>query len=286
MLHKCLIAVAVASAFTTTAYAGAIAAGDLVVYRVGDGTAALGSAATSVFLDEYSTSGVLVQSIAMPTSIIGSNKMLTSSGTATSEGGLTLSTDGNFIVLTGYNAAAGTAAIASTTSAATARTVGVVGMNGVANTTTALTDFSSGNNPRSVASTNGTDLWVAGGAGGVRYTTLGNTTSTQLSTTVANIRQVEIFGGQLYASDSSGTAVRLGTVGAGLPTTAGQTITNLPGFATGTGSPYSFFMADLNAGVAGLDTLYVADDAAGIGKYSFDGTTWTSKGLVGASTDA
>src|SRR5947207_15983523 len=62
--------------------------GDLVIYRVGTGAAALTSASTPVFLDEYTTSGSLVQSIALPTSS-GSGSTpnpLTSSGTATSEG--------------------------------------------------------------------------------------------------------------------------------------------------------------------------------------------------------
>src|SRR5262249_23669541 len=80
--------------------------------------------------------------------------------------------------------------------------------------------------------------------------------------------------------------VRIGTVGSGLPTTSGQTITNLPGFPTG-GSPYAFFFADLSDAVPGIDTLYVAsDDAAAPTKYSLVRGNWTSNGAVGASTDA
>ena len=109
------------------------------------------------------------------------------------------------------------------------------------------------NNPRSAVSTNGTDFWVCGGAGGMRYATLGATTSTQLSTTVANLRQAAIFSDQLYVSTSSGSAVRVGTVGTGLPATSGQTITNLPGFPTA-GGPYAFFLCDLDAATAGVDT--------------------------------
>ncbi|PYJ00172.1 MAG: hypothetical protein DME25_21345, partial [Verrucomicrobia bacterium] len=41
----------------------ALTPGDLVIYRVGDGTAALGTTAASVFLDEYTTGGTFVQSI-------------------------------------------------------------------------------------------------------------------------------------------------------------------------------------------------------------------------------
>src|SRR5262249_37482317 len=109
------------------------------------------------------------------------------------------------------------------------------------------------------------------------------------STTVPNLRGIQIFAGQLYVSDSSGTTVRLGTVGSGLPTTSGQTITNLPGFPT-TGSPYGFFFADLDS-TPGLDTLYVADDPTsgspgGITKYSLVSGNWISNGTVGAAEDA
>jgi hypothetical protein len=96
---------------------------------------------------------------------------------------------------------------------------------------------------------------------------------------------VNIFGGQLYASDSSGSAVRAETVGTGLPTTAGQTITNLPGFPTAD-SPYAYYFAHLNSGVAGLNTLYVAEDTTGGGqiqKYELIGGNWTAEGTITAS---
>jgi hypothetical protein len=239
-------------------------AGDLVIYRIGTGTGSLVGTGNAVFLDEYTPSGTLVQSVPLPTVTSGSNNPLIASGTATSEGLLTLSADGRYLLLTGYDTTlGGTASLAGTS---VPRVIGRVDAQGNIDTSTALTDFSSGNNPRSVASSNGTDIWVGGGAGGVRYTTLGSTTSTQLSTTVTNIRSVEIFNGQLYVSDSSGTTVRLGTVGTGLPTTSGQVITNLPGLPTSTGSPYAFFFADLDPNTAGLDTLYVAEDTAGGGQ--------------------
>jgi hypothetical protein len=280
LIRSALLALVV----STTVHAAPFTAGDIVIYRVGDGAASLTSAAQKVFLDEYNPSGTLVQSLLLPTSPSGLNGMLTASGTATSEGMLTLSSNGQFLVLTGYNAVLGTAGVASTASATVARTVGLVNVStGITDTSTTLNSFS-GNNIRSAASSNGSDIWVAGANGGIGYTTIGNHAVTAVSTTIANNRQVAIFSGQLYSSDSSGSAVRVGNVGTGLPTTSGQTITNLPGFAT-SGSPYSFFMADLD-GVAGVDTLYVADDAVGISKYSLFSGSWVSKGTVGLATDA
>jgi len=97
----------------------------------------------------------------------------------------------------------------------------------------------------------GVDTFVTGGAGGVRATTPGSSTSTQLSTAAANLRQAAVFAGQLYVSSGSGTTLRIGTVGTGTPTTAGQTITNLPGFPASAGSPFGFLLADPSAAVPG-----------------------------------
>ena len=48
------------------AAAAAFTPGNVVVYRVGDGSGSLVNTGNAVFLDEYTTSGTLVQSIAMP----------------------------------------------------------------------------------------------------------------------------------------------------------------------------------------------------------------------------
>ncbi|MEI9947640.1 MAG: hypothetical protein WDO74_01290 [Pseudomonadota bacterium] len=204
----------------------------LDVYRVGDGSSSLVNTGNPVFVDEYTAEGSFVRSIAMPLTVNGNNRRLIASGTATSEGLMTRSVDGHFVLLTGYDAPLPTAMLVSTTGTAVPRIVGRLGLDGTVDTTTLVMDGVSGNNPRSVVSTDGTQLWFAGASGGVRFLTLGNTsaTTTQLSLTVANLRQVGIFGSQLFVSDSSGSTVRLGAVGVGLPTTAGQIISNIPAF--------------------------------------------------------
>jgi len=261
--------------------------GNLVVYRVGTGSGALSSNATAVFLDEYTPSGVLVQSIPLPTTVIGSQKRLTASGAATSEGFLTRSTDGQYLVLTGYDANTGTVGVATSNSSTVNRTIARVDSSGNVDTSTALTDAISGGNPRGTASTNGTDLWISGtsSGGGIRYATFGATTSTAINTAgPTNLRTVYISNGQLYISSASGTT-RVATVGTGTPTTGGQSITNLPGITSAnvTG-PYAFFFADLNAGVAGDDTLYIADEGANqIKKFSLVGGTWTANGAVSST---
>ena len=142
--------------------------GNLVVYRVGTGAAALTNASTDVFLDEYAANGTLVQSVAMPTAAIDSNQPLTAAGTSTSEGQITRSTDGKFIVATGYAAAPGTASIASSAAATYNRVVGRIAADGTIDTSTTLTTFSGGS-IRSAATTDGSNFWVSGANTGVVY---------------------------------------------------------------------------------------------------------------------
>jgi hypothetical protein len=261
--------------------------GNIVVVRVGDGSTSLINTGNPVFLDEYNSSGTLIQSVAMPTSVVGANKRLILSGTATSEGALSRSADGSALLMAGYDAALGGGSSLSGTAAASVnRTVGLIYADGSVNTSTALTDFASANNPRSATSSNGTDIWITGGVGGVRYTTLGATTSNDLSSaTLSNLRVVNVYDNQLYFSTASGTTYRIGTVGTGLPTTGLQTLSQLNGIPAATGSPYGYFMADLD-GAPGVDVIYVADDGANaLRKYSLVAGTWTLNGTIGVDAD-
>ena len=253
--------------------------GNIVVYRVGDGTAALASSGTAVFLDEYTPAGTFVQTIAVPTTTAGANRRLVASGTATTEGLITRSANGEYLVFPGYDAATGTASITGSTSAAVNRVIARVDVSGAIDTSTALTDAISGGNPRGAASTNGSDLWLSGtsSGGGIRYAAFGATTSTQVSSTPTNLRMAGVFGNQLYISSGAG-AIRLATVGSGTPTVTGQTITALPGIPTGN-VINGYFFADLDAGVAGVDTLYLADETADqIQKWCLVAGTWTARG--------
>ena len=276
----------ITATLTPTPTPGPFTSGNIVVYRVGDGNATLVNTGNAVFLDEYTPSGTLVQSVGLPTTASGSNNQLIASGTASSEGLLTRSIDHKYLLLTGYAAdlggatsLSGTSGSACPTPGTVSRTVGRVKFDASIDTSTALTDFACGNNPRSAISDDGINLWVGGAAGGVAYTTLGSTTSTSLSTDSTNVEQVNIFDSRLYMSSQKTTGILIGTVGAGAPIATGQTITPLPGFPT-TGNPDAFFFADLG-GHSEPDTLYVADDTAGqIQKYSLVSGSWTATGTV------
>lgn len=280
---RMMTALLAAVAGTASAMAAPFIPGNLAVSQIGaDGsTTALSSAATAVFVKEFTTAGSLVQTIALPTAASGSQRAFSNSGSATSEGTLTRSVDGRFLTIGGYDAAPGVASIASTSAASVRRVVARLDLAGNVDTSTALGDTGySANNIRSVVSTDGTSFYVGGTAGtttsaGVRLATFGlDDAGTRLSDNPTNTRVVNIFNNQLYVSTQSGAFRGVNTVGTGVPTTGGQTTSLLPGFSPATNSAqnaYDFFFADAN-------TLYVADERTsagnGLQKWIFDGTNW------------
>src|SRR5882757_6236967 len=124
--------------------ANAFTAGDLAVVQVGDGSAALTSASTAVFIDEFSTLGSQIQSLGISTGPSG----LSVSGSATSEGALNLSADGQSLVVAGYNIAPGQAGVAG---GSAPRGVGAINSQGVFSLATTTTSAFSANNIRSGA---------------------------------------------------------------------------------------------------------------------------------------
>lgn len=257
-----------AAGATTTA---AFAAGDVVVYRVGDGNASLSDNAAPVFLDEYGPAGALVRSIALPTADSGSTHELTASGSAASEGHITLSADGRYLTAPGYHKPVGTDGVATTDDVTVVR----VGADGAVDTSTMLNEFADDNNVRGAASTDGTRIWVSGAAGGIGYTTLGSDTFTRL--TDRNVREVQVVDGRLYAS-SDKDGIGVSTVGDGTPSTSGQSLTNLPGSPESSGDPYDYVLLNLSGGTT-PDTLYVADGSAGkINKFGLVGGVWKAEG--------
>ncbi|OJW77645.1 MAG: hypothetical protein BGO69_07440 [Bacteroidetes bacterium 46-16] len=266
--------------------------GNILVLRVGDGAATLVNTGAAVFLDEYTPAGVLVQTISVPTTNTVSDNCLILSGTSTSEGDLANPPNLKYAVLAGYNRTLGTLAgsISATAADTVPRVVALVAADGSININSAFTDFSSGNNPRSAICNNAGDtVWMCGGTGGLRVAPVSLVniadTSLQLSTTVTNLRDLRIFNDQLYVSTGSGSNKSVLSVGTGLPVITGQTLDPLPGLPT-SGSPYSYYFADINPDTPGYDVLYIADDGSpAITKYTLVGGSWTAAGSIGVNSD-
>ena len=227
--------------------------GNLVVSQVGDGIAALSNAATSVFLKECNPSvGFTGLTVNLPTAVSGSNQQVTNSGTATSEGFVTRSDDGKFLISAGYATNVGTTNVVATT---VGRSIAVTDSLGTVDSTTARTMYSNANH-RSACSTDGTSLWSAGSNTGEVYNVRGAGTPTTVSATLTNMRVTNIFNGQLYVSAASGTYQGVATIGNGLPTSGTTAPVLLTGFPTASGpGPFDFWFATATV-------LYVADDRA------------------------
>ncbi|MCX6208157.1 MAG: hypothetical protein NTZ59_01320, partial [Bacteroidetes bacterium] len=257
--------------------------GNIIVYRSGDGASNLVNTGNAVYLDEYTQSGTFVQSTRLTKATTSASSLsIVSTGTGTSDGALTLNTNGLNVAVPGYYAYTGYASsLTGTTGTAVNRVCALVDRNQNVDTTTRLSDWASGNNARGVLA-NGNDIYVVGGAGGIRYAAKGATTSLQLSTTTTNLRVVNIFNGQLYVS--SGSGVRVASVGTGIPTSGTTNVlTNLAGTdIPALGSPYGFFFASSTI-------LYVADDGSKsttIRKFQFNGINWVAAGTLALDTAA
>jgi hypothetical protein len=267
-----------------------------MVLRLGKGSSALSSAGTSAFVERRKYDGTLSKLITIEDTVAAS--AFTLNGTATTEGGLSLSEDGHYVTFGGYAAVAGTTGPSAGSAISTSPTTGtgaVLRAIGRVNASDGFdfwalpSDAFSGSNIRGATSTDGSAIWASGSASGTgtgaRYWVYAAGTDTAL--TSSTLRAVNVFADQVFAS----TSTTVSTLGAGLPTAA-ATLTALPGFTSG--SPNSFVFLDMNSngfGTTGLDTLYVADDrgtASGGGlqkwTYSDASSTWTLASTWTATT--
>lgn len=241
--------------------------GNIVVLKVGDGTSTLAATGNVLSLVQFSPLGLLVDTTTLPTT---GNSMICLAGNASSEGQLSRNTDGTFLTLFGYKATPPYASSLTTSlSASVNKTIVKINqaktVSFVASTSTV---FSAGN-PRGVVA-NGNDFWAIGSNTGIYHFAPSIPDSGVVSSTSTNIRRIGIINNQLYYTTGSGTK-GLYKVGTGLPTTTGQTSTNI---ITSTGSPYNF-----DGNTAG-NIIYIADDGAisaggGIQRWSNNGSAWT-----------
>ncbi|MGA2139776.1 MAG: PKD domain-containing protein [Verrucomicrobiia bacterium] len=292
-------------ALATGALAQGFTAGNLVVYRMGGGTLEnagvnpLSNTGSVVYLDEFTTNGVFVQSHMMPTNYFGGNSPLIDSGTAFGNGLITRSADGRFILVVGYGATTNqfSHALGSAYGTEAPRVVATVDGNGYINTETTLTNsLVNGSQLRSACSVDGTNLYFSGdgvGGEGVCYTPRGGSGVATNFPGMTNIRQLNIFSNHLYfSSASNGTNVFAVTNNVGGLTETMRTTNDLAvgdfGFGvTNSSSPWSFLMFKLHGGGAdSLDTLYVTDSPTAPGtklrvwKYSLSDGTWTGVGSI------
>jgi CotH protein/lamin tail-like protein/Ig-like domain-containing protein/chitobiase/beta-hexosaminidase-like protein len=251
----------------TTVGSSPFVAGNLVVLRLGNGTQSLSSHGNSVFVDQFTPNGAFIGSIAIPDN---DTNALIISGSANSEGALTLSADGRLLTLAGYHIAQtnSSSSLANSSSANVPRALGVVDMTGGFALVGIATNQYSANNIRSGTTDGRGNYWGAGANSGTYY--FGSGAPATVQNTVANTLVIQNIGRNLCFSTSKSTPGIWQIPGT--PTSGPVTPAVL--LSTGAGSsPYAF------AFNANFTTAYVADDtlagSGGVQRWDFDGSAWS-----------
>ena len=264
ILRLCFFAVA----FFTLCAQAQFYPGNLAVLRAGDGTQILAPSGNGIFIDQYTTSGVWVNTVAIPTN--GPNSLLIS-GKATSEGLMNLSVDRHLLAISGYATNFGdTNSLPDSSSLAVPRGVGTVDYLGNYNFVVDTTTFFSANNIRSAVTDGTNNFWAGGASGGTVYLGLPFPPEVVQS---ANTEAVAIFNGNLCFSSHKTSPVGIWGF-TGNPTNLTTPVVIVASSGPATPSPYAFAISPDG------QTLYMADDntiasGGGVQKYTNNAGTWS-----------
>lgn len=267
----CAIAISASAQFTSNR---------LAICRVGNGGSITNNRTSAVFIDEYLTSSANQTSptytIPVATSTNNGNYRLTSIMRSSAsafqlEGMSGLSPDGNYLAIIGYDQEIG-----GTVDNSTLKVVGLINAQGDVNTTTTL----SGNSPaRAITPLSGNAVYSSILSGGIRYSTIGSSTSTQISSYVGNARSYIIFNNTLYCANNASQIPFYNN----LPTSTVSSRSGdivLPGISNI--NQIVLFDADGNGAP---DIIYAANDGtsladAGLHKFKLIDGSWEAKGFI------
>ncbi len=271
----------------------------LIVLRTGDGLPSVSGTAVPVsllqfnLLDTNQTASYFLNMPIIPSTQNGMNRALTLGATSVAEGDLSLSQNGQYLILAGYNAAPNTPSVINTN---VEGVVAKVNADGIIHTKTSYnrSNVYITGSVRSACSVDGNSFWTTGSSSSsittLRYIQTDSTNATGIPITAAGsigtTRSAIIAGNQLYCSANS-LGIKIAEVGAGLPMTSGQTVSNLPGLPQGNIEPYGYQFLDMSDVEPGLDVLYIAciggptfSDSSGLFKFSKVGGTWVGNGYI------
>lgn len=273
MKLKTILIVSALGAISVSASADGLIPNSLLVLRTNN-TAS--NAASSISLLNYTSAGVLGENSTYAVPSTG-GAALTQSGTAGSEGALSISSDLTKISFVGYRANSGAAAVVGTASAATNRVVGTISLaTGAIDTSTAITGQFSGNNIRS-SYVSGSAYYAVGANSGLVSGTVGSAAAgAALGTSTTNLRVVNGFGGNVYFSTGSGAQ---GIYQYDPSATGKQTLVVNTNTVGGQTSPYDFQFVTATS-------LLVADATVGIKLYTKTGSNWAVASTLAASASS
>jgi hypothetical protein len=260
-MKKLLTTLALAGAIITGAQAQ-FAATNLLLLRVGDGTSALANSTGPVSLLEITRSGSLIQTISIDTNF------LQVSGTATSEGQMSLSPDGSILTIAGYVPPfTGTGSLSGRTASQAPRGYVTVNASGTVSSSAIISNAYSTDNIRSGVTVDGSAFWFTGSSGsGSGIMAFSGGATNQLAD--INSRVIKVYNNSLYYSTGSGAAGIYSI--SGTPTSSNAAPVSILAGVVGQGtSPYDFSLSPDG------NTMYVADDGIGVQKFTNNGTAWS-----------
>lgn len=251
---------------------------NLVVYRYGDGKPR--NKTVPVFVDEYTVEGKLVRTIDIPYVSSQSDNMLTglpyTSSAIPIEGLMTLSQDGRYITIIGYQQRVGQSTGYSN------KTIGRIGVDGKANTSTILLEDRG--SPRcAVAENDGFYIAATGTKGeeetaGLRFIPFGETVQTKgLVAVNSQLLSVYTFLNRMYITRGGNSYFSIGT---SLPVTSKDRIKEHK--LSGSSAVHQIVMLDTDQNNI-PDLLYALDNVGDgfLRKYtSKDGQKWEEQGSL------
>ena len=276
-MRKNLLTIVLTAMSTFSAFAQ-FTAGNLAVYRYGDGVAALTNGTrVPVFIDEYTTAGAFVKTITIPRTAAGGNYGfeglgLTSGGAFEGEGFPVLSRDGATLSVFGYNPSQSGQFVIGTLNAAGSWTANTLVVDAIGA-------------PRS-AVVEGTAVYFHGNTLGVRYKAINtNTVSERVSASQPAPRVLTIaetvLGGNpsvvnIYAPDNNNNFPASPLV---------TTSSNFNSLIFSGGGPLNAHQVIVLKSPGGRTMLYALEDNGGaprIRKYRSNagGDTWIAYGAI------
>ena len=244
--------------------------GNIVVARIGDGAATLGSTSAAVSLVEFAAVGA--SGIPVSTSTLGATTQgsrLTISGTTASEGQISLSQNGSYLNVLGYDQPVG---MIQTDIRNGKKVIARFSTSGVEYN---AFDYGSGGATRNAVTTDGSLYYLKVSNVTVGAYTWGTPAVPPATTdfaTVNTVRSLLVSGNQLYEITS---ASNLSYSNPALPTGA---LTTSAAVFNPNVSASGFVFFDLDPAVSwngtGYDVVYIGGLSSGLEKWYFNGSAW------------
>ena len=267
----------------TPSTAGNFTVNNLAVVRAGDGFSALNTNGAAVNVIEYTTAGIPtgVNVVLSDGTSTAPNRMVLSGDNTSGEGQLSLSCDGRYLSLTGYEGAIGSTAA---TYQANDKIVTRIAYNATADFSTRIPGATLNQTVRSTITENSNSFYIAGSsvspasANSTRFLSFGTPVTTPSVAFTTEMRSLKIFRDQVYCAKGNTVASLTSD-----PSNGNYAIKkDLPGVSLGGHNFQSFVFLDIDATFnyqnTGYDVLYCADQSLGLVKFYWNGTTWLFAG--------